>query len=153
LQLVPPQQVCPSAPHGAGMPPPGAAAQVPPVQVKPALHAVPAQHGWPSAPQAMGPPPGAVRQVPAVHESPGLHAVPQHICPSAPHRAGAGLHTLVMPQVKPGLHELPAQQGWRLSPQATGIPHTPAVHARVPVHAAPGQHGCPSRPQARQVPI
>jgi hypothetical protein len=54
--------------------------------------------------------------------SPGLQAVPQHICPSPPQAAGAAAQ-LPMSHTSPGLHELPAQQGWSRSPQAGGVVH------------------------------
>lgn len=99
-------------------------------------------------------PPVLMWQVPLVHARPGLQAVPQHICPSPPHIAGVGLHTpAVASHDSPGLHELPLQQGWSRSPQATGIEHEPPMQVSVPVHVEPGQHVWPIAPHAWQVAV
>ncbi len=137
LQAVPPQQVSPLPPH-APLPPPDVVMQRPLVQVRPLLQAVPPQQASPLLPQA--PPPTGVAQVPELHARPGLHAVPQHICPSPPQAAGAGLQAPALSQVRPLLHELPAQHGWSRSPHAVGIWQVSEMHARVPVQVAPGQH-------------
>lgn len=104
------------------------------------MQAVPPQQIWPASPQGVGiVPPALMRQVPELHSRPGLQAVPQHIWPSPPQAAGAALQR-PMSQVRPGLHELPAQHAWSRSPQAVGVVHMSPTHASEPVHVEPGQH-------------
>ncbi len=98
-------------------------------------------------------PPELVWQVPDVQRRPGLHAVPQHICPSPPQAAGAGLQTLDTSHVSPGLHELPLQQGCRRSPHGAGMVHMSETHASVPAQVAPGQQCWPSLPQRWHMPV
>jgi hypothetical protein len=139
LHAVPPQHVSPLLPHAPPPPPPPAGIpQRPLVQISPPLHAVPPQQASPLLPHAVIP--VLAPHVPALHARPGLQAVPQHIWPSPPHAAGAGLHTPPPSQVSPALHELPLQQGWSRSPHAEGIWQVPVMHASVPVQVAPGQH-------------
>jgi hypothetical protein len=56
-----------------------------------------------------------------------------------------------MSHTSPGLHELPAQQGWSRSPHGGGVVHWSAMQARVPVQVEPGQQGWPSVPHARHI--
>lgn len=137
LHAVPPQHVSPLAPH-APPPPPVGIAQRALVQMSPLLQAVPPQHASPLLPHGVIP--DAAPQVPALHARPGLQAVPQHIWPSPPHAAGAGLQTPPPSQVSPALHELPLQHGCSRSPHAAGIWQVSATHASVPVQVAPEQH-------------
>jgi hypothetical protein len=153
LHATPPQHVSPLPPQGAGMPP-DRRAHDPRWHERPELQAVPPQHVCISSPQGVGMPPVVlVRHEPAVHARPGLQAVPQHICPSPPQAAGAGLHTALTSQVRPGLHELPLQQGWSESPQGAGMVHMSATHASVPAQVAPGQQCWPSLPQRWHMPV
>ncbi len=153
LQAVPPQQVSPLAPQLAAP-----IAQVPPLHTRPGLQAVPPQQVSPVLPQLPPPAPASVpgvtmgeRQVPPEHARPGLHAVPQHICPSPPQAAGAGLQKPVS-QVRPGLQELPVQHIWSRSPQGAGVVHTSPTQAREPEQLEPGQQGCDDPPQAAHRP-
>ena len=77
--------------------------------------------------------------------------MPQHICPSPPQAAGAGVHE-PMSQVSPGLQELPVQHVWRRSPQGIGVVHTSPPQASEPEQLAPGQQGCMPPPQAVHIP-
>ena len=142
-------------PHAPLPPPPGVVMQLPLVQVRPLLQAVPPQHASPLPPHAPPPPPPpmGVAHVPEVHARPGLHAVPQHIWPLPPHAAGAGLHAPASSQTSPLLHELPAQHGWSRSPHAVGVWQVSEMHARVPVQVAPAQHAWPAPPHASHMPL
>jgi hypothetical protein len=63
------------------------------------------------------------------------------------------LQTIELSHVRPGLHELPLQHGWRLSPHAGGIVHMSETHASVPAQVAPGQQCWPSLPQRLHMPV
>jgi hypothetical protein len=167
-QALPAQQACPRAPQlthelplhtvpapqpGAQVPPHpsgpqtalpqvGAHTQLPPEQVAPAAHRLPAQQGWPVAPHS--------RQAPPWHRDPvaqpGPQVPPQ---PSGPQLLPAheGAHRQVPPeQVVPGSHAAPAQQGWPGAPHETQLPL--AVQAAEPVH--PGGH-VPPQPLGPQL--
>jgi hypothetical protein len=137
VQLVPPQQACPSSPQAAGT-----VSHVPPVQTRPSLQAVPPQHGCRAPPQG-----GGVWQTPPEQTSPDAQAPPeQHGCRAPPHAAGGA--QVLRSQTRPARHMAPVQHGWRSPPQAASRVHRPAVQTRSVTQAMPEQQTWPSRPQA-----
>ena len=72
-----------------------------------ALHALPAQHGWPVPPHAA--------HEPATH-TPVEQTLPQHGWPTAPHAA----HVPPVWQTAPVVHIVP-QHGWLLPPHGAHL--------------------------------
>jgi hypothetical protein len=76
-------------------------------QLAPALHALPSQHAWPSAPHSA--------QLPATHVDPAAQRSPaQHGPPAAPH----GSHVPALHASVESEHDPAPQHGWLLPPQA-----------------------------------
>lgn len=105
------------------------------------VHVLPAQQGWPTAPQA--------EHVPLTHESPLEQALPveQQACPDPPHAQLPALHMFpllhvppdamqpLVSQHPPALHMLPAQHANPEEPHAWHTP--PAQTLPEAIHAAP----------------
>ena len=175
---VPPQ---PSGPQVAE-PQLGAQTQVPPAQVAPGLHMLPAQQVWPTPPQ-LAQVPAAVQTVPA--PQPGGQVPPQPSGPQLlPAQLGAQAQTPLL-QVAPGSQPEPAQQAWptaphdeqlplalqllpawqpggQVPPQPSGpqlLPAQAGVQAQIPcwqlapLVQAPAQQGWPAPPQPTQAPL
>ena len=137
VQVDPEQQGWPRSPQAAG-----AVWQVPPVQTRPALQAVPPQHGSRAPPQA-----AAVSQTPAVQTRPEAQAIPEQHGWRRPPQAATGTH-VSRSHTRPDRHAPPAQHGCRSAPHAGSAPHVPPEHTSSSAQAMPEQQGWPSRPQA-----
>lgn len=128
LQAVMLQQASPSSPQA--MPVEGW--QVPEVQVRVLLQAVPPQHDWPSPPHAPGVPgPGPV---PPLSVPPGLLPPPSEpgllpplSTPMPPSEPDPPPEAWQVPpvQVAPWLHATLPQQGSPMAPHAVGVPGPP----------------------------
>jgi hypothetical protein len=128
--MLPAQQSCETAPHGAHVP------LV--LHAKPLLHVVPEQHGCPFAPHA---------HVPDAHTRFAPHVVPQHGCPFAPPH---GLHIAVT-HVNPTAHVPPGQHACDAAPQLPQPAHgwhvlVAVSHESPTAHELFGQHALPVEP-------
>lgn len=129
---MPAQQVWLTPPQGTQLPL-TQAVEVP-------VQLLPAQQGWPLAPQATHDEPE--------QSAPVLHEVPQQSWPAAPQRLQvlvAAAQTVPVPQT------CPLQQGSVLAPHAA---HCDEVEQRNPdAQLVCAQQGCPLPPQLPQVPF
>ena len=167
LHELPAQQASPRVPQAIA-----ARAQTPLWQVSSASHMSPAQHIWPSPPQAT-----RGRHTPEVHEKPVSQRSPaQQVCASAPQggtawqRPASQRKPLVQtspaqhispapPQLTGGRHRpsrhtrpapqvLPSQQAWLSAPHIGDATQAPPVQTRPCSQASPEQHDCPWVPQS-----
>ena len=137
LHAVPPQQGCPLAPHA--VPPPLEVWQLPALQLRPGLQAVP-QHIWPMAPHAAM---AGAQVLVASQLRPPLQELPlQQGWSRSPQGVGV-VHEPATHESELPVHVAPGQQGWLAPPQAAQVP---PPHAKPAEHTSPAQQGWPDPP-------
>jgi hypothetical protein len=148
---VPPVQVRPALQavplqHASWAPPQtGAVSQVPPVHTRPEAQALLAQQGWRAPPQVAG-----GLQTLDWHTSPETHMFPvQHASFSLPH--DGGLTQVPLWQTRSVPQALPEQHGWVSLPHGAVPEQVPETQVSPALHAVPLQHGCRSAPQLTTV--